>query len=276
LDARKKATKSKLVILVVVDRLTKYAHFMALSLPYTAQMVAQLFIANIFKLHGPPVAILTDRDTIFTSKMWQDIFKSMKVSLQYSIAYHPQTDGQIERVNQCLENYFRCMTFSEPKKWLAWLPLAEWWYNTTYHTSLKCCPFAALYGYSPPMITEVMVPGPESPATEFLLQKQQMINRLKANLAQAQARIKKFADSKRMERQFNLGDMVYLKLQPFKLTDFGINQHFKLSTKFYGPFRVIEKVGTAAYRLQLPDNAEIHPVFHVSQLKQHLGPKAAP
>jgi hypothetical protein len=126
------------------------------------------------------------------------------------------------------------------------------------------------------MITEVMVPGPESPATEFLLQKQQMINRLKANLAQAQARIKKFADSKRMERQFNLGDMVYLKLQPFKLTDFGINQHFKLSTKFYGPFRVIEKVGTAAYRLQLPDNAEIHPVFHVSQLKQHLGPKAAP
>jgi transposase InsO family protein len=92
---------------------------MTLSLPYTAQMVAQLFIANIFKLHGPPVAILTDRDTIFTSKMWQDIFKSMKVSLQYSIAYHPQTDGQIERVNQCLENYFRCMTFLEPKKWLA-------------------------------------------------------------------------------------------------------------------------------------------------------------
>jgi hypothetical protein len=126
------------------------------------------------------------------------------------------------------------------------------------------------------MITEVMVLGPESPATEFLLQKQQMINRLKANLAQAQARIKKFVDSKRMERQFNLGDMVYLKLQPFRLTDFGINQHFKLSTKFYGPFRVIEKVGTAAYRLQLPDNAEIHPVFHVSQLKQHLGPKAAP
>jgi hypothetical protein len=126
------------------------------------------------------------------------------------------------------------------------------------------------------MITEVMVLGPESPATEFLLQKQQMINRLKANLAQAQARIKKFVDSKRMERQFNLGDMVYLKLQPFRLTDFGINQHFKLSTKFYGPFRVIEKVDTAAYRLQLPDNAEIHPVFHVSQLKQHLGPKAAP
>jgi transposase InsO family protein len=110
---------SKDVILVVVDRLTKYAHFLALSHLYTAQSVAQLFWDNIFKLHGPPTAISTDRDRIFTSKLWQYIFKAMKVTLQYSTAYHPQTDGQIKRLNQCLENYLRCMTFMEPKKWLA-------------------------------------------------------------------------------------------------------------------------------------------------------------
>jgi hypothetical protein len=93
-----------------------------------------------------------------------------------------------------LEVYLRCMSFTEPKKWVSRLPLVEWWYNTTYHTSLKCYPFEALYGYPPPMILEVMVPGPESPALDFINHKQQMINRLRYNLAQAQARIKKFAD----------------------------------------------------------------------------------
>jgi hypothetical protein len=125
------------------------------------------------------------------------------------------------------------------------------------------------------MITEVIQSGPDSSATEFP-QKQQMISRLKSNPAQAQAKIKKFADNKRTERKFNLRDMVYLKLQPFRLTAFGINQHIKLSTKFYGPFRIIEKIGPAAYKLQLPESADIHPVFHVSQLKQHLGPKSVP
>jgi hypothetical protein len=104
------------------------------------------------------VAIITDRDRIFTRKLWQYIFKSMKVSLHYSSAYHPQMDGQTKRVNQCLKNYLKCMVFLEPKKWLHWLPLAEWWYNTNYHTSLKCTPFEALYGYCPPMILEVQVP----------------------------------------------------------------------------------------------------------------------
>jgi hypothetical protein len=159
---------AKDAILVVVDRLTKYAHFLPLLRPYTAQGVAHLFIDNVIKLHGPPAAIVTDRDRVFTSKLWQDIFKSMRVTLQFSTTYHSQTNEQIERVNQCLEAYLRCMTFLEPKKWLSWLPLAEWWYNTNYHTSLKCTPFEALYGNSPPLISEIMVPGPGSSATDFI------------------------------------------------------------------------------------------------------------
>jgi hypothetical protein len=168
------------------------------------------------------------------------------------------------------------MTFLEPKKWISWLPLAEYWYNTNYHTTLKSTPFEALYGYAPPLISEIMVPGPESEALDFLVQKQQMIARLKDNLSQAQARTKKYADLKRTEREFSVGDMVYLKLQPFRHNAFGLHQNLKLASKFYGPFRVLARIGPASYKLQLPETADIHPVFHVSQLKKHLGPKAIP
>jgi hypothetical protein len=200
----------------------------------------------------------------------------MKVALHYNTAYHPQIDGQTGRVNQCLGNYLRCMVFLESKKWLTWLPLAEWWYNTNFHTSLKSTPFEALYGYPPPMITDLMVQGPDSPALEFIKQKQQMLSKLKTNLTQAQARIKKFTDKKISEKEFAIGDMVYLKLQSFRLTTFDRHQNLKLTTRYYGPFIVTEKIGSATYKLQLPEIADIHLVFHVSQLKRHLGPKVVP
>jgi hypothetical protein len=107
------------VILVVVDRLTKYAHFIPLSHPYTVQSIADLFMANIIKLHGPLASIVSDRDVIFTSKLWKDIFSSFNIHLNYSTAHHPESDGQTERVNQCLEQYLRCMSFQQPKKWFA-------------------------------------------------------------------------------------------------------------------------------------------------------------
>lgn len=130
-------SKGRDVILVVVDRLTKYANFLALSHPYSVQQVAQTFMDNIFKLHGMSAAIITDRDKIFTNKLFQEIFKSLKVSLRFSTSYHSQTDGQTKRVNQCLESYLRCMVFQEPREWFTWLAMVEWWYNTSYHTPLK-------------------------------------------------------------------------------------------------------------------------------------------
>jgi hypothetical protein len=145
------------------------------------------------------------------------------------------------------------MIFLEPKKWLSWLSLAEWWYNTNYHNSLKYSPFEALYGYSPPLLSEVMIPELDSPALEFL-----------------------YADTKRSEREFAVGDMVYLRFQPFRHAAFGLHQCLKLTTKYYGPFKVLERIGHVAYKLQLPDSADIHPVFHVSQLKKHLGARPVP
>jgi hypothetical protein len=263
--------------MVVVDKFTKYAHFIPLSHPYTVETVAHAFMDGVVKLHGPPLLIISDRDRIFTSSMWKNIFKSLKVQLRYSSSYHPQTDGQTERVNQCLENYLRCMTFHNPKKWMSWLSLAEFWYNTTFHTALQLTPFQALYGFPPPLISELSIPGPSDlNATEFLTAKQQMLDQLKQNLTKAQTRMKKYADLQRTERQFSVGDMVYLKMEPYRLAAFGFRGTIKLHSKYYGPFQVLHRVGNMAYRLQLPPGVKIHPVFHVSQLKLHLGTKAVP
>jgi hypothetical protein len=132
-------------ILVVVDKLIKYAHFIPLSHLFTTNNIVQTFLDNVFKLHGLPLAIITDRDRIFTCQLWHDLFKSLNVKLRFSSAYHPQTDGQSERANQCLKNYLRCMVFQCLKKWNSQLSIAEWWYNTSFHTSLKMTPFQALY-----------------------------------------------------------------------------------------------------------------------------------
>jgi hypothetical protein len=169
------------------------------------------------------------------------------------------------------------MIFSEPHKWAAWLSLAEFWYNTSFHTALNITPFQALYGTPPPQISELSVPGPtDLGATDFLTAKQQMLDQLKQHLAQATARMKKFADRNRSERTLTVGDMVYLKMQPYRMAAFGLRGAIKLHSKFYGPFRVLQPIGNRAYKLLLPDGVQIHPVFHVSQLKKHIGPTVIP
>jgi len=128
-------------ILVVVDKFSKYAHFVPLSHPYTALSVAQLYFHNIYKLHGLPIALISDRDRIFTSTFWKELFALSETKLLMSSSYHPQTDGQTERVNQCLEGFLKCSVHVCPKEWSKWISLAEYWYNTAFHTTLGTTPF---------------------------------------------------------------------------------------------------------------------------------------
>jgi hypothetical protein len=115
-------SRNKSVIMVVVDRLSKYAHFCALHHPFTASTVAQIFMDQVFKLHGMPNSIVSDRDPTFTSNFWQELFKLQGTQLHLSSAYHPQTDGQTKVVNKCLETYLRCFASEKQHQWAQWLP----------------------------------------------------------------------------------------------------------------------------------------------------------
>jgi hypothetical protein len=114
------------VIMVVVDRLSKYAHFCTLQHPFTTSTVAQIFMDQVFKLHGMPHSIVSNRDPTFTSNFWQELFKIQGTELHLSTTYHPRTDGQTEVVNKCLETYLRCFSLEKKNQWAQWLPLAEW------------------------------------------------------------------------------------------------------------------------------------------------------
>ena len=145
------------VILVVVDRLTKYVHFVALSHPYTAARVSVVFMRDIFKLHCMPQSIVCDRDAVFTSKFWAELLKLQGTDLAMSLAYHPQTDGQSKVVNRSLEQYLRAFAHDKPNTWFDRLHLVEFWFNTNYHTSIKLTPYEVLYGFPLPKILDYIL-----------------------------------------------------------------------------------------------------------------------
>lgn len=256
------------VIMVVVDRLTKYAHFIPVKHPYTATIIVQLFMDIVVRLHGLPASIVTDRDIIFVSHFWKELFKLYKVQLNLSTAYHPQTDGQAERVNQCVEMYLRCAVQDSPKTWKAWLSLAELWYNSSLHTALGCSPFKALYGYEPNIGAIPSLPDTTSPTViEIIENRELQLQSLKDSLARAQNRMKMQAYQKCSDAQFAVGDKVLLKLQPYTQSTVASRPFLKLAYKYFGPYEVLECIGSVAYKLNLPQDSMIHPVFRISQLK---------
>eukprot|EP00253_Pinus_taeda_P016910 PITA_16910 len=133
-------------IMVVVDKLSKAAHFIPVQSTYRVVQIAHIFMQNVFRLHGLPKTIISNRDVKFTSAFWRALFAELGTQLNFSTAYHPQTDGQTERVNQMVEDMLRACVMQKPTQWEDYFHLVEFAYNNGYHTSIQMSPFEVLYG----------------------------------------------------------------------------------------------------------------------------------
>ncbi|GMI95803.1 hypothetical protein HRI_003249600 [Hibiscus trionum] len=206
------------------------------------------------------------------SLFWRELLKKLGVQVNASTAYHPQSDGQTERVNQCLETYLRCMSGERPREWKDWLHLAEWWYNTNFHSAIRTTPYQALYGQPPPIHLPYVAGESLVAAVDRDLQhREAAIQMLKFHLKRAQDRMESQADKGRRECEFQVGDWVFLKLQPYRQQTVVHMNCQKLAPKWFEPFQIIARIGKVAYKLKLPDDSKVHPVFHVSQLKKRIG-----
>lgn len=183
-------SKGKTTIWVIVDRLSKFAHFISLPPHYTVVTLASIFMREIYRLHGLPKTIVFDRDTTFVSRFWKELFTQMGTKLLHSSAYHPQTDGQTKVVNRCLENYLRAFVFDKPSTWERYLYLAEYSYNTSHHSAIDMSPFKAVYGHDASSIHDC-IPGANNNASidTSLASHQQLLDSLKVSLERAQARM---------------------------------------------------------------------------------------
>src|SRR3954470_21322653 len=258
-------------IWVIVDRLTKSTHFIPMRMDYPMERLAQLYIENIVSLHGIPSGIVSDRDPRFTSRFWEGFQKALGTKLRLSSAYHPQIDGQTERTIQSLEDLLCAYVLEKGGTWDSYLSLIEFTYNNSYHSSIGMAPFEALYGRRcrTPLCWyesgESAVIGPE-----IIQETMEKIKMIQEKMKASQSRQKSYHDKRRRTLEFLKGDHVFMRVTPMT----GIGRALKsrkLNPRFIGPFQITERVGEVAYRIALPPTlANMHDVFHVSQLRKYI------
>ena len=259
-------------IFVVVDRFSKMVHFIPCKKTTDAVRVAQLYFREVYRLHGLPTTIVSDRDTRFLSHFWRSLWKMVNTQLNFSSAYHPQTDGQTEVVNRSLGNLLRSLVGEHVKSWDQKLSQAEFAHNHAVNRSSGFSPFQVVYSVTPRSPLDLL-PVPDrtrihGKAADFVHSLQEVHQTVHANLEKAAEKYKDFADRKRRHVEFDVGDYVWAVLTKDR---FSAGEYNKLSARKIGPLEIIEKINPNAYRLKLPSHIRTADVFNVKHLIPYTG-----
>ena len=254
-------------ICVVVDRLTKRAHFFPITNQFSAKDNAQLLYDRIYPLHGLPLQIISDRGTQYAAQLFQEWCKLLGIESTMTTAYHPQADGQTERVNQILEQYIRCYVDYNLDDWSRLLSTAEFAYNNQAHEGTKESPFFLEYGRHPragPLLTKETR---HVDLNDIMRRRQEAQEQATAALKLAAERMKWYYDKGVQNVPFKVGDKVLLNLKDYQTTERAFHPRYE------GPFEILEKLSAVTFRLKLPESLRaIHPVFHASKLVTYNEP----
>jgi len=225
-------------ILVVVDQLTKMVHFIPTTEKTLAEGLARLFKDNVWKLHGLLESIILDRGPQFVAGLMRELNGMLGIASKLSTAFHPQTDGQTERVNQELEQYLRMFIDHRQEQWPKWLGTAEFAYNNKVHSSTQTMPFKANYGQDPRIGFEGRKKGKYEGAEKFVTKIKEIQEKAKAALEKAQEEMKRYVDRKRAKvNEYKVGDLVMLSTKDLKYQMVGRRME-KLTERFVGPYRI--------------------------------------
>ncbi|QRW23677.1 Retrotransposable element Tf2 protein [Rhizoctonia solani] len=247
-------------ILVVIDSFSKFGHFIPTTKKVSAKGLAELFISHVWKLHGLPVKTISDRGTMFTGKFLRALYQCLGVKPAFSSAYHPESDGQTERVNQFIEFYLRSYVAADHSDWATWLLLAEYAYNNAIHAATGKTPFKLVYGRNP-----VMNPS-NIPAN--VPEANQVANTLAWEWKEAEAALRmtkeRMAGNKGIIPEYSIGEKVWLDAKNIEIR----SNSNKLDPRRLGPFEVTKKISSHAYCLKLPKSLKIHNIFYVGLLSK--------
>jgi transposase InsO family protein len=262
-------------VLVIVDRFSKMVRYIPTVKEVKASEVGQLLLDEVISKFGTPRSIVSDRGSVFTSAFWGDFCYYLATRRCFSTAFHPQTDGQTERMNQTLECYLRCYIAYEQDDWASLLACAEYAANSAVSATTKSTPFELVYSFTPSLNLNVArdtqvrreQARPENQhAREAASRLEESLEAAVDLRARANASMEKYYNKKRTARTFKAGDLVRLATRNLRLR----RVHKKLADKFVGPFVVEKAIGANAYRLQLPaEYGRVHPTFHVSLLEPY-------
>ena len=261
-------------IWTATDKRGKMVHIAPTTSTLDSEGLYLLYLNNVWRLHGTQDKLITDRGPQFSSRYARELNRNMQIEMALSTAYHPQTDGQSERTNQEVETALRAVVNFHQDDWVDWLPIIEFALNNRYKRSLGTTPFYANYGFHPQIGSLPHVESPVVSVEDFVKQLQQVQRDTKRSLEQAAIDMKRFYDRHRSRTpEYSVGQKVLLDN-----ADLSLNRPTrKLSERRSGPFVIKERVGTHAYRLELPSQwKNVHPVFHVSKLEAYHEDPASP